>query len=67
MPQHRGAIRFRPAERDGKRELWLRRYHRAAGKTVRVLDRNDSHRFWNGTTLRLFIYRRCNAEASTIA
>src|SRR2546423_15423670 len=56
---------IRRAGRGSKRELWLRRYRRAAGKTVRVLDRNDSHRFWNGAALRLLADSLCKAEANS--
>jgi hypothetical protein len=39
-------IRFRPERRGDERDFGLAPDYRAAERTVRVLDRNDSHRYW---------------------
>jgi hypothetical protein len=39
-------IRFRPERRGDERDFGLATDYRAAERTVRVLDRNDSHRYW---------------------
>jgi len=39
-------IRFRPERRGDERDFGLAPDYRAALRTVRVLDRNDSHRSW---------------------
>jgi hypothetical protein len=39
-------IRFRPERRGDERDFGLAPDYRAAVRTVRVLDRNDSHRYW---------------------
>ena len=37
---------FRSERRGDERDFGRAQDYRAAGRTVRVLDRNDSHRFW---------------------